>query len=156
MVCLGFGKLHHGAGMQMTKDGTGLYYKQMWPLIENSQIAGDIGLHFDNTQRQIYMFVFDNHYQSIILDISVGYQHELFSDKLAGAFRPILMVQTGGLSEKHSFTNDNITGIWMIKYILGLGIQFYNGMVLNEISLKFIQSEAMKGHAAFQLAFYWK
>ena len=100
--------------------------------------------------------IFDNNFRSIMLDFTAGNRIELFSNQIAGLFRPVIILQTGGLCNINSFTEDNIVGIWMIKYILGLGIQFYNGRILNEITLKFNHSEAINGHAAFQLSFYWK
>ena len=53
-------------------------------------------------------------------------------------------------------SKDNIIGLWMIKYMVCFGIQFYNRMILNEVSIKFTHSKAIESHAAFHLAFYWK
>ena len=155
MVCLGFGKLYHGMGMQMTADGTGLYYKQLRSLHVNSQLISDAGLHFDNSQPKIDIFGYDNNFQNTFLDFSVGYRHELLIDQILGPFRPIFIVGTGGMSDLKSFRKDNVVGIWMIKYMLGLGVQFYNRRILNEFILKFSHTEAMQSQVAFQLAFYW-
>ena len=155
MVCLGFGKLYHGMGMQMTADGTGLYYKQLRSLHVNSQLISDAGLHFDNSQPKIDIFGYDNNFQNTFLDFSVGYRHELLIDQILGPFRPIFIVGTGGMSDLKSFRKDNIVGIWMIKYMLGLGVQFYNRRILNEFIMKYSHSEAIQSHVAFQLSFYW-
>ena len=156
MVCLCFGKLYHGMGMQMTADGTGVYYKQLRSLNVNSQLIGDVGLHFDNSQPKIGMFGYDNNFQNTFLDLTAGYRYELLIDKIIGPFSPIFIMGIGGMSDLESLSMDNIVGIWMIKYMLGLGVQFYNRRILNEFILKFSYSEAMQSHVAFQLGIYWK
>ena len=156
MVCLGFGKLYQGMGMQMTTDGAGVYYKQLRSLNINSQLIGDVGLHFDNSQPKIDMLGYDNNFQNTFLELTVGYRYELLKDQLIGPFRPIFIVATGGMSDLKSFSKDNIVGIWMIHYMMGLGVQFYNRRILNEFILKFSHSEAMQSHVAFQLGIYWK
>ena len=156
MINFGFGKLYHGMGLQMTNDGAGVYYKQLWSLTENSQITSDYGLHFNNSQMKIDIFGYDNNFQNTFLDLTVGYRYELFNDQLIGPFRPIFIMGSGGISDLKSFSKDNIVGIWMIKYMLGLGVQFYNRRILNEFILKFNHSEAMQSYIEFQLAFYWK
>ena len=156
MVCLVFGKLYHGMGMQMTIDGVGVYYKQMQIFNVNSQFIGDVGLHFDKSQHKIDIFNYDNNFQNTFLDITAGYQNELLKDQLIGPFRPIFIAGVGGMSDLKSFSKNNIVGIWMIKYMLGLGIQFYNSRLLHEFTLKFSNSEAMQRHVALQLGIYWK
>ena len=101
-------------------------------------------------------FGYDNNFQNTFLDLTAGYRHELLIDRPIGPFRPIFIVGTGGMSDLKSFSKDNIIGIWMIKYMLGLGIQFYNRRILNEFILKFSHSEAIQSHVAFQLGIYWK
>ena len=155
VVCLGFGNIYYGMGMQMTADGAGVYYKQLWSLNINSLLIGDVGLHFDNSQPKIDIFGYDNNFQKTFLDFTVGYRYEFFRDQLIGPFRPIFIMGTGGMSDLESFSKDNIVGIWMIKYMLGLGVQFYNRRILNEFILKFSHSGAMESHVAFQLGFYW-
>jgi len=156
MFCLGFGEIYHGMGMQLTSDGVGVCYKQLRSLNANSQLIGDVGLHFNNSQPKIDIFGYDNNFQNTYIDLTFGYRYELLKDQIIGPFRPILFVGSGGMSDLHSFTKDDIVGIWMIKYIIGLGAQFYNGMTLNEFILKFSHSEAMQNHIAFQLSFYLK
>ena len=101
------------------------------------------------------MFGIVNEYQTVI-DLIVGYRYEYYSGKAEGGFKPIIILGTGGMGEIKSFSKVNMIGPWMIQYILGLGVQFYNGRILNEITLKYIQSKITKGQVAFQLAFYWK
>ena len=152
----GFAKIYNGIGMQMTKNGTGVYYKQLCSLTEVSQFTASSGLHFDNTRQKTGILGLDNNYQSIMLDLTTGYRSELFQKELSGSFRPIFIFGAGGISEIKSFSKDNIAGTWIIKYMMGIGFNFYNRNILNEISLKYIHSRAIKGHAAFQIAFYWK
>ena len=143
-------------GMQMTIEGSGFYYKQLWSLTDNSQILGDIGIHIVNNHPHIDMFQFKKKNEDIILDYSTGYRHELFIDKLVGPFRPVFIIGIGGMSDIKSFSMENIYGMCMIKYMLGLGLYFYNRRILNELSLQFIHSNAINGHVAFQFAMYWK
>ena len=91
-ICLGYGKLYHGMGIQMTNDGAGINYKQLWSLTENSNITTDYGLHFNNSQPRIDVFGYDNNYQNMLLDLTTGYRHELFSNYLLGPFRPLFFM----------------------------------------------------------------
>ena len=68
----GFSKIFHGAGMQMTNNGTGFYYKPGIPLNTNSQVIGDIGFHFDNSIQLASMQEVENNKRSILLNISAG------------------------------------------------------------------------------------
>ena len=65
MICFSFGKLYHGMGMQMTTDGIGAYYKQLWSLSQHSQFIGDAGVHFDKSQQKIDMFGYNNNCSSV-------------------------------------------------------------------------------------------
>jgi hypothetical protein len=114
-----------------------------------------VGVHFDNSQPKIDMFGYDNNFQNTFLDLTAGYRYELLIENLIGPFRPFFIVGSGGMSDLQSFSKGNIGGIWMIKYMVGLGVQFYNRRILNEFILKFRHSEAMQSHIAFQLGFYW-
>ena len=109
----------------------------------------------NNIKQKIDMFGIVNQYQTVI-DLIVGYRYEYFSVKAERGIKPIIILGTGGMAKIKSFSKVNMIGPWMIQYILGLGVQFYNGRILNEITLKYIQSKMTKGQAAFQLAFYWK
>ena len=143
-------------GIQMTIEGSGFYYKQLWSLTNKSQIFGDIGIHIANHHPGMDMLGFNKNNKDLILDYSAGYRHELFMNQSVGPFRPLFITGIGGMSDIESFSMENIYGICMIKYMLGLGLHFYNRRILNELSLLFIHSNAIKGHAAFQFAMYWK
>ena len=39
--------------MQMTNNGTGVYYRPLYEININSQVIGDIGMHFNNNNRPI-------------------------------------------------------------------------------------------------------
>ncbi len=151
-----FGKIFHGAGMQMTNNGTGVYYKPGIPLNDDLQVLADIGIHFDNSQQSFSIFGVENKYRSIFLDLSAGIRRELFMETIAGTFRPVIILQCGSLTDMNSFDWNNILGNWNLKYAAGTGIQFYNGRILNEIMLKYYESSAFEGNMAFQLAMYWK
>ena len=155
MICMTYGKVYHGMSMQMTTEGTGIYYKQLRSISNITQLTSDAGIRLKNIKQKIDMFGIVNEYQTVI-DVIVGYRYEFFSDKTDGGFRPIFIAGTGGMAEIKSFSQINVIGLWMIQYMLGLGVQFYNGMILNEITLKYVRSKLTKGQAAFQLAFYWK
>ena len=143
-------------GIQMTIEGSGFYYKQLWSLTNNSQLLGDIGIHIANHHPDMDMLGFNKNNKDLILDYSTGYRHELFMNQSVGPFRPLFIMGIGGMSDIKSFSMENIYGMCMIKYMLGLGLYFYNRRILNELSLQFIHSNAIKGHAAFQFAMYWK
>ena len=143
-------------GIQMTNEGSGFYYKQLWSLTDNSQILGDIGIHIVNHDSYMNMLGFYENNKDLILDCSTGYRHELFMNQLAGPFRPLFITGIGGMSDIKSFSMDNIYGMCMIKYMFGLGLYFYNRRIMNELSLQYIHSNAIKGHAAFQFSMYWK
>ena len=155
MICMTYGKVYHGMSMQMTTEGTGIYYKQLRSISNITQLTGDAGIRLKNIKQKIDMFGIINEYQTVI-DVIVGYRYEYFSVKAEGGIKPIIILGTGGMAKIKSFSKVNMIGPWMIQYILGLGVQFYNGRILNEITIKYIQSKITKGQAAFQLAFYWK
>ncbi len=156
ITCPCFGKLYNGFGIQMAIEGAGLYYKQLWSLTDNSQFLADIGLHTVNHQSHIDMFAYNKKNKEIILDCSTGYRHELYKEQLVGLFRPILIFGIGGMSDLSSISTKNMYEMCMIKYMLGLGVYFYNRNIINELSLQLINSNAIKGNVAFQLAMYWK
>ena len=151
-----YSKLYNGIGIQMSLDGAGIYYKQFYSLTDNSQLLATTGLHFENSQIQEGMFYTDNNYEIVMLDIAAGYRNELLSDHIVGHFRPISIIEIGGISNLKSFSSDNIAGIWMIKYNMGFGVCFYNRGMFNEITIRYIQSNGIKGNGAFELVFYWK
>ena len=142
--------------MQMTNNGTGVYYKPGIPLNDDLQVIADVGIHFDNSQQSVNTFGFENKYRSIFFDLSANIRRELFMETIAGTFRPVIILQFGSLADMNSFDWENIPGNWKLKYAAGAGIQFYNGRILNDIMLKYNQSSAFEGNMAFQLAMYWK
>ena len=152
----GFSKIFHGAGLQMTNNGTGLYYKPGIALNTDSQVIGDIGFHFDNSIQSASIFGVENNKRSVLLNMSAGYRWELLKQMLAGVFRPVIILQGGGAADIYSFSWQHIKGNWIIIYAAGAGFQFYNGRNLNEILLKINQNTSSGWSMAFQLAVYWK
>ena len=142
--------------MQMTNNGTGVYYKPGIPLNDDLQVIADVGIHFDNSQQSVSIFGFENKYRSIFFDLSTSIRRELFKETIAGTFRPVIIFQFGSLADMNSFDWEDIPGNWKLKYAAGTGIQFYNGRILNEIMLKYNESSAFEGNMAFQIAMYWK
>ena len=90
-----------------------------------------------------------------MLEFIVGYRHAFFSDQLIGPFRPIFILGLGGMSDLKSFSRDHIEGIWTIKSLIGIGIQFYRGWFINEINIKYTHSKSIASQAALQFSFYW-
>ena len=152
----GFGKIFQGVGMQMTNNGTGVYYKPYIPLNSNSQVIGDIGFHFDNSIKSTSFIRAENKNQSVFLNMSAGYRYELLKEMIAGVFRPIIILQCGGGAPMDSFSWQNIIGDWIIIYTTGIGFQFNNGRNLNEILLKINGNTSTEWSMALQLATYWK
>ena len=152
----GFSKIFHGAGMQMTNNGAGFYYKPGIPINTDSQVIGEIGFHFNNSIQSASMFVVENNKRSVLMNMSVGYHRELLEQMLAGIFRPVIILQGGGAADMYSFSWQDIIGDWIIIYAAGAGFQFYNGRNLNEILLKINRNIYKEWSMAFQLAVYWK
>ena len=142
--------------MQMTDNGTGLYYKPGIPLNIDSQVIGDIGFHFDNSLQSASIFGIENSKRSVLVNVSVGYHRELLEQMLAGIFRPVIILQGGGAADMYSFSWQDIIGDWIIIYAAGAGFQFYNGRNLNEILLKINRNTSTEWSMAFQLSVYWK
>ena len=156
LCSLGEGQIFHGAGIQMTNTGTGVYYKPGLPINNNSQVIGDIGFHFDNTIQTTNYYGVNKQNRAIFLEIAVGYRQELFKEMIVGVFRPVIIMQGCGAVEMDTISWVNIMGQWMFNYGSGAGFQFYNGRILNEIMLKFNQYFSADRSMAFQLAIYWK
>ena len=142
--------------MQMTNNGTGLYYKPGIPLNTYSQVIGDIGFHFNNSIQSASIFGIKNNKRSVLLNISAGYRREFLKQMLGGVFRPVIILQGGGAADMYSFSWQNIIGDWTLIYAAGAVFQFYNGRNLNEILLKINQNTSTEWSMAFQLAVYWK
>ena len=139
-------------GMQMTSNGTGIYYKPGIEWRKNTQILGDIGVHFSNHGQSAGGFGLVNGNSSIYLDLSAVLKQELFRTMIAGVFKPVIIIQGGSIADLST-----ISGNWRTKYAFGTGIQFYNGRILNELILKFNENYFVDdGNMAFLLAMYWK
>ena len=156
MCDFGFSKIFHGAGMQMTNNGAGFYYKPGIPLYTDSQVIGDIGFQFDTNVQSASIFRAVNINRSVLLNMSAGYRYELLKKMIVGVFRPVIFIQGGCAANIYSFSWQNIIGDWVIIYAAGSGFQFYNGRKLNEIMLKINQNTSSEMNIAFQLAVYWK
>ena len=52
MICMTYGKVYHGMSMQMTTDGTGIYYKQLRSFSNITQITGDAGFRLNNIMQK--------------------------------------------------------------------------------------------------------
>ena len=66
--------------MQITNNGTGVYYKPGIPLNDDLQVLADIGIHFDNSQQSLSIFGSENKYRSIFFDIAAGIRCEFFKE----------------------------------------------------------------------------
>ena len=148
-------KIFHGAGMQMKNNGTGIYYKPGFTLTKNLQIISDLGLHFDSPARVIGSYGSSYKYRSIFMELLTGYRKELFNASIVGIFRPLLTLQAGSSVELNKLSLNN-TGHWVFIYVIGTGVQFYNGRILNEMLLKVNQLISKERNISFQLSIYWK
>ena len=147
----------HGLGMQMTSNGTGIYYKPGIEWRKNTQILADIGAHISNHGQSISGFGLVDGNGSIYLDLSAVLKRKLFRTMIAGAFKPVIILQGGSTAGLSTITGINNLGDWRMKYGFGTGIQFYNGRMLNELILKINRNPFVDdGNMAFQLAMYWK
>jgi len=155
LSALCFGKIFHGAGIQMADNGSGIYYRSGVPLTQNSQIISDIGLHFNTPDRFMSYYGSSYKYRSIFMEILTGYRKELFNASIVGTFRPLLTLQAGSSVELNTLSLNNL-GSWMFVYVVGTGVQFYNGRVLNEMLVKVHQLMSEERRIAFQLSIYWK
>ena len=149
------GGYYHGGGIQLTTEGQGVYYKPILMSGKNSQITFDAGMINRGSQLKNNTSVLGSNSYGNKIDIALGYNYSIFKNMIAGTFRPIGVVKMGGLSEFASISKNNILGEWIIKYMLGIGIQFYNGNNLNELAVKYHNSKASKGNIAFMFTFYW-
>jgi len=147
----------HGMGMQMTSNGMGIYYKPGIELKKNTQILGDIGVHFSKYGQSVSGFALVNGNSSIYLDLSAVLKKELFKTMIAGIFKPLIIIQGGNIVDLSTISGINNLGNWRSIYAFGTGIQFYNGRTLNEIILKFNKIPfANDASIVFQMAMYWK
>ena len=148
--------IFHGVALQMTSDGTGVYYKPGINFKQQSKLMGVLGIHLDNKFQNVSRFEVGNRNRSIYLDLSAEFKQELLQEMIAGAFRPVITIQGGSIADVSSITGIENLGNWEMKYAVGAGFQFYNLRILNELILKYNQNPFSKGNMAFQLAMYWK
>ena len=148
--------IFHGVGLQMTSDGTWVYYKHGINFKQNSKLMGVLGTHLNNKFQNVSGFEAVNRNRSIYLDLSAEFKQELLQEMIAGAFRPVITLQGGSIADVSSISGTDNLGNWKLKYAVGAGFQFYNLRILNELTMKYNQNPFTKGTMAFQLAMYWK
>ena len=148
--------IFHGVALQMTSDGTGVYYKSGINFKQHSKLMGALGIHLDNKFQNVSRFDVENRNSIVYLDLSAEFKQELLQEMIAGAFRPVITIQGGSIADVSSITGIENLGNWEMKYAVGAGFQFYNLRILNELTLKYNQNPFTKGIMAFQLAMYWK
>jgi len=147
----------HGMGMQVTSNGTGIYYKPGIEWRKNTQILADIGAHFTKYRQSVNSFGLINRNSSICLDLSAVLKQELYKSLIGGIFKSIVIIQGGSIVDLSTISKINNYGNWRSKYAFGTGIQFYNGRILNELLCKFNKNNLFDDSSiAFQLAMYWK
>ena len=121
--------------MQMTKNGTGMYYKPWLQLNEDSQIIADIGFHFDPPAETMSYYGKRYKNRTIFMQLLSGYRKELLKARLVGTFHPVIIFQGGSSIELNKLSWSNMDD-WIFIYAVGTGFQFYNGRILNEMLLK--------------------
>ena len=139
----------------MTNNGTGIYYKPGLELNKFSQIVSDIGFHFDTPFRIMNYYGSSYQNRSISMLLLTGYRRELLKNNIVGTFHPVLAFQGGRSLEINKLSLNNIRGNNFI-YTLGIGFQFYNVRVLNEILFKINQLLSEERTLSFQLSIYWR
>jgi len=148
--------IFHGVALQMTSNGTGIYYKPGINLKQHFKLMCVLGIHLDNKFQNMSSFEVENRNRSIYLDFSAEFKQELLQKMIAGAFRPVITIQGGSIADVSSLSGIDNLGNWKLEYAVGAGFQFYNMRILNELMLKYNQNPFIKGNMAFQLAMYWK
>ena len=86
LCTIGLGEIFHGFGMQITNNGTGIYYKPGIPLNYDSQIIADIGFHFDSAIQTLNYYVYNNQKRSVFIEMCGSYKRELFKNYIVGTF----------------------------------------------------------------------
>jgi hypothetical protein len=87
--------IYHGVALQMTSDGTGVYYKPGINFKQHSKLMGVLGIHLDNKFQNVSNFMVENRNRSIYLDLSGEFKQELLQEMIAGSFRPVITIQGG-------------------------------------------------------------
>ncbi len=148
--------IFHGVALQMTSNGTGIYYKPGIKLKQHSKLMVPLGIHLENKYQNLSRVYVGNRNRSIYLDLSAEFKQELLQEMIAGTFRPVITIQGGSIVDVRSIPGTDNLGNWNWKYAIGIGFQFYNVRVLNELTLKYNHNPFTKGNMAFELAMYWK
>jgi len=148
--------IFHGVALQMTSNGTGIYYKPGIKLKQHSKLMVALGIHLENKYQNLSRVYIGNRNRSIYLDLSAEFKQELLQEMIAGTFRPVITIQGGSIADVRSISGTDNLGNWNWKYAIGIGFQFYNVRVLNELTLKYNHNPFTKGNMAFELAMYWK
>ena len=117
---LGFGRIFHGVGMELTNNGTGIYYIPGLALNHESQIMANIGFHFDSATQTITYYRYSSQNRSVFMEISGGYRRELFKESIAGTFRPVFIFQGGGAVKLKTLSWNNIPGNWILMSAVGI------------------------------------
>ena len=94
--------IFHGAALQLTSDGTGVYYKHGINFKQNSKLMGVLGIHLDNKFQNVSIFEVENRNRSIYLDLSAEFKQELLQEMIAGAFSPVITIQGGSIADVSS------------------------------------------------------
>ena len=85
--------IFHGVALQMTSDGTGVYYKPGINLKQHSKLMCVLGIHLDNKFQNGNGFGTENRNRSIYLDLSAEFKLELLQKMIAGPFRLVITIQ---------------------------------------------------------------
>ena len=119
----------------MKKNGIGVYYKPGISLNENSQFISDIGFHFGSSTQSVTYYSYSNHNRPVLMEISGGYERELFTVSIAGIFLPVFIFQGGSAFDLKKLSLNNIPDNYFLIYAVGMGVQFYNDKITNELLL---------------------
>ncbi len=149
-----FAHVDHGASLQVTSGGTSIDYKQLVAYNEKIDIFTESGFHLQNNLQRLSLYGIRNGFQNLYLETSIGLKFKLFQQLLAGAFSPVLSIASGidfdidpNLRPRQWHYNSLFGDI-------GMGFQFYNGRLLNEILLKYYPWNIRE--LSLQLSVYWK
>jgi hypothetical protein len=152
-----FSAVFHGAGIQMTNNGTGVYYKPGVSLDNSSYFIADIGCHFNASApkhtMKYYTSIQNN--RKIFLQLLAGYKKKILKENIVGILDPIFIFQ-GGTSLNINKLSNIILEEQVFIYAMGVGFQFYNGIIINEILLKINQLFLEQRNISFQLSIYWE
>ena len=84
--------IFHGVALQMTSDGTGVYYKPGINFKQNSKLMGVLGIHLNNKFQNVSRFEAENRNSSIYLDLSAEDKKEPIQEMIAGIFRSVITI----------------------------------------------------------------